>query len=271
MGMVGSITATVVISAITSAVVSVVTFVVGVRISKDQGDRAALRAIYQRLFEHFHNLREAISDGRPKAWPDFPLRDNEFVSPFRAMQLSGEANLLPPALAARCECVENDAVMAGGRVRKWISETYIPQLANLINTLAPASKKSILQRTYRDVRAIQLSLMSDAELQELAEAIRTDRLGVGLELSMERGHSNRLYVYPEYIAGGDSAAFITQLWRVAQDDEAAKELREDLATAASALDQLIGVLSARIRDPHPLSESIRLSFTDALRGRQPDR
>jgi hypothetical protein len=264
--MAGSITATVVISAITSAIVSVVAFVVGVRISKDQGDRTTLRAIYQRLFEHFHDLREAIGDGRPKAWPDFPLREDEFVPPFRTMQLTGEANLLPPTLAARCECAESAALIAGGRMRKWVSDTYVPQLASLINILAPASKKSILQRTYRDVRPIQLSLMPDAELQKLAEAIRTDRLGVGLELSMERGHSNRLYVYPEYVAGGDSAALITQLWRLAQDDESATKLRADLAAAATELDQLIRVLSARIRDPHPLFESIRLSLSDALRG-----
>src|SRR5689334_3936767 len=108
-------TGTVLVSAITSALVSMLTFVVSVRVSKDQGDRAPLRAVYQRLFEHFRELREAIRSGRPKTWGDYPLKGNHYVPPFSAMQISGEANLLPPQLALRCDTVERETLISGSK------------------------------------------------------------------------------------------------------------------------------------------------------------
>ncbi|SRR5258707_39997 len=110
----GTITSTVVVSALTSAAVSVITFVIGVRVSKDQGDRPMLRTIYETLFQHFRGLREAIRKGQPRLWRDFPLEGDRYTPPFAKMNLTGEASLIPDALARRCDKTEREALIAGG-------------------------------------------------------------------------------------------------------------------------------------------------------------
>lgn len=139
--MTGSITATVAVSALTSAIVSLTTFVIGVRLSKDQGDRPVLRALYQRLFEHFSELRAAIQDGQPKAWSSFPHKNNEFVPPFRAMQQSGEVNLLPPGLAQECERAEREALSAGSLLKRWLQESYVPNGSRLSHRSRPGRRE----------------------------------------------------------------------------------------------------------------------------------
>lgn len=265
--MISSITATVVVSAITSVIVSLLTFVVGVRLSKDQGDRPVLRALYQRLFEHFDEIRKAIKDGQPMAWSSFPLKQNEYVPLFRALQQSGEANLLPPGLASECERVEREALSAGSHLRRWLEEKYIPEIRGFLTALVPAGKKAIERRTYRQLHASQLSSFNEDSLESFIQDIAREQLGVGLELAMERGRSDVWYLYPEYVPEGNFASILKEAWRRSQKSDEASKLHTDLKIAAHELDRLTITLKARVRDPHPLMESVRRSLSDAFRGR----
>jgi hypothetical protein len=265
--MTGSITATVAVSALTSAIVSLVTFVIGVRISKDQGDRPVLRTLYQRLFEHFTELRRAIEDGTPKAWSNFTQKDNEFVPPFRAMQQSGEANLLPPELGQECDKVEREALAAGSRLKRWLEETYIPDIRGYLTVLVPAGKKAIERGTYRELRASQLSSFSEDGLESFIAEVERGGLGIGFEFATERGRTERWFLFPEYVPDGNWASILKESWRRGQTGAEAVKLHADLRIAAADLDGLIAALKARIRDPHPLMESVRRSLSDAIRGR----
>jgi hypothetical protein len=265
--MTGSIPATVAVSAITSAIVSVVTFVIGVRLSKDQGDRPVLRALYQRLYEHFSEMRRAIEDGQPKAWSSFPQKNNEFLPPFRAMQQSGEANLLPPELGQECEKVEREALAAGSRLKRWLEETYIPDIRGYLTVLVPAGKKAIERRTYRPLRASQLSSFNEEGFQGFVVEIERQQLGDGVEFATERERTDTWFLFSEYVPEGNWASVLKEAWRRGQDSAEAAQLHTDLKVAAADLDRLIAALKARIRDPHPLMESVRRSLSDAIRGR----
>lgn len=265
--MTGSITATVAISALTSAIVSLLAFVISVRLSKDQGDRPVLRALYQRLFEHFSEMLEAVEDGLPKAWSSFPHKNNEFVPPFRAMQQSGEADLLPPGLARECEKVERDALSAGSRLERWLRETYIPNIRGYLTILVPAGRKAIERRAYRQLRASQLSSFNEDSLETFIEEIEREQMGIGFEFATERGRTEMWFLFPEYAPEGNWASFLKEAWRRGQAGAEAAKLHTDLKIAAADLDRLIVALKGRIRDPHPLMESVRRSLSDAIRGR----
>ena len=265
--MTGSITATVAVSALTSAIVSLIAFVVGVRLSKDQGDRPLLRALYQRLFEHFKEMREAIEQGQPKSWSSFPPKNNEYVPPFRAMQQSGEVNLLPDELARECEKVEREALSAGSRLKQWLQETYIPDIRGYLTVLVPAGKKAIERRTYRELRASRLGSFSEDDLETFIHEIEAGGLGIAFEFATERGRTEPWFLFPEYVPEGNWASTLKEAWRRGHTSAEAATLHADLNKAAADLDALILALKARIRDPHPLLESVRRSMADAIQGR----
>lgn len=62
---------TVLISIGTSLIVSLITFILGLKSGKNQADRAYLQKIYKNLYSHFHDIELALLDGRPKEWHDY--------------------------------------------------------------------------------------------------------------------------------------------------------------------------------------------------------
>ena len=62
---------TVVTSILTSAVVSLFTFVLGLKSGKNQADRAFLQGLYKQLYAHFSEIEAGIKEKRPKKWEDY--------------------------------------------------------------------------------------------------------------------------------------------------------------------------------------------------------
>lgn len=260
-----TITVTIIVSAVTSGIVSIGTFVVGVRMAKDQGDRAALRQIYQRLFEHFRAIDDAIGDQKPKGWNDFPLKGDRYVPVFGQMQVDGEANLMPPLLIEQCEKLEIDALTAGGRYRQWVRETYIPALKALMSERA-ASSSAITMRSYRQLSAHELGLMSVEEIHNLAADLETRMLGVGVQVAVERGKHDVLHIYPDHLTNGNIRELLIDAAALVSADAKGRELAKAVHALRPRLATHLAKLKVRIRDPHPLYESILRSFRDAVRG-----
>jgi hypothetical protein len=183
------------------------------------------------------------------------------------MQQSGEANVLPPELARECEKVEREALSAGSRLKMWLQESYIPDIRGYLTVLVPAGKQAITRRRYRQLRASRLSSFNADGLESFIEAIERQQLGIGIEFATELGRTEMWYVFPEYVPEGDWASILKEAWRRGQASTEAAKLHTDLKIAAANLDRLIVALKARIRDPHPLIESVRRSLSDAIRGR----
>lgn len=62
---------TVLISIFTSIVVSLFTYVLGLKTGKNQSDRAMIQGIYKKIYAHFDNLCEKIQQNRPLTWENF--------------------------------------------------------------------------------------------------------------------------------------------------------------------------------------------------------
>jgi len=205
--------------------------------------------------------------GRPKDWSSFPKKDQQYVPPFRAMQKSGEANLLPTRVAADCEKAEVDALSAGSRLQRWLEQTYLPAIRSYLTTLVPAGKNAIVGRRYRELQLSWLCSFNQEELETFIQELERDQLGVGVEFATERGRTDKWFIYSDYAPQGDWTPILREAWRRGQADPEAAKVNADLKIAAASLDKLIVVLKARIRDPHPLIESIRRSLSDAFRSR----
>ncbi|WP_157078271.1 hypothetical protein [Sphingobium abikonense] len=192
-----TITLTVIISTITSAVFGFVTFVVSVRLAKDQGDRVDLREIYRSLYEHFGLLRDAIEAHDPKTWSDFPRSGDRSTPPFRRMLESGKANLLPELIRRECENTETEVLRAGSIYRNWVKETYAPTLRAVLNAHLEGNDKSSSGRSYHQISVGKLPLMPREKIAALTDAVDQNRHGLGVEFSFERGRTDMVHVYAD--------------------------------------------------------------------------
>lgn len=110
----GIVIETVLISLITSLIVSLVTFILGLKSGKNQADRAKLQELYQKIYAHFLSLDEAIKEGRPKEWIDFKKKESmyrtEYFPLIREMKHSGELLLVKKSVAEKAENLEMECM-----------------------------------------------------------------------------------------------------------------------------------------------------------------
>ena len=86
---------TVLLSLGTSLIVSIVTFILGLKSGKNQADRAKLQNIYKQLHSHFEELKDALLHDNPKSTPAYKkisrdMYTTEFFPPVKEMKRSGE-------------------------------------------------------------------------------------------------------------------------------------------------------------------------------------
>lgn len=62
---------TVLISIFTSLVVSLITFILGLKAGKNQADRTKLQSLYLDMLNHFNEIKERLIEGYPKRWSDY--------------------------------------------------------------------------------------------------------------------------------------------------------------------------------------------------------
>ncbi|MGB3319603.1 MAG: hypothetical protein WA978_09785 [Sphingopyxis granuli] len=262
----GSFSATLVVSAVTSAVVSIATFIIGVRMAKDQGDRAVARDIYQRLFSHFEDLKRSIDDGAPKSWEAFPLVDNKFMPVFRKMQRTGECHLLPPKILADCEAIETALLAAGLSYRKWIVATYGPALSRLATDLTGGRTESIFGRPSVDLSAGRLALLEARDQDAIVARLQERDQGIQLAIPTEQPLHQRSSVYPEHLEFQSLALFLKRATELRSADPEGSKLVAEIRMLDVRLISLLARLRRRIRDPHPLHESIIHAMADLRPG-----
>lgn len=105
---------TVVTSILTSAGVSLFTFVLGLKSGKNQADRAFLQGLYKQLYAHFSELEAGLIDNRPKKWEDYKSiqqgNRTKFYPPVREMQRTGDILYLNKRIADQAIKLEVDCL-----------------------------------------------------------------------------------------------------------------------------------------------------------------
>lgn len=105
---------TVVTSILTSAVVSLFTFVLGLKSGKNQADRAFLQELYKKLYAHFSELEIGLKEKHPKRWEDYERVDKGnticFYPPVRKMEKTGDILYLQNRIAKQASQLEIDCL-----------------------------------------------------------------------------------------------------------------------------------------------------------------
>lgn len=95
---------TVLLSLATSLIVSLITFILGLKSGKNQTDRAKLQNLYRDLYSHFSDLKESLQHNRPKSWRNYKkvergLYTIEYFPPVKELKRTGDILFLNKKIA----------------------------------------------------------------------------------------------------------------------------------------------------------------------------
>ena len=127
---------TVLLSLATSLIVSMVTFVLGLKSGKNQADRAKLQNIYRDLYSHFSDLKDALKRNRPKTWTDYKkiergLYSTEYYPPVKDLKRSGDILFLNRKIADEALELELQMMNYSSDLSRHIPEIHKAIISNL--------------------------------------------------------------------------------------------------------------------------------------------
>ena len=79
----------------TSLIVSLITFILGLKSGKNQADRAKLQDLYKNLYSHFSDLKDSLNKNRPKSWKNYKKVERgiysvEYFPPVKELHRTGD-------------------------------------------------------------------------------------------------------------------------------------------------------------------------------------
>ena len=180
------------------------------------------------------------------------------------MELNGRASVLPNDLFEALKEAEVCAVNAGSRLIHLAGEVALPHIRSLMGEHVRSPTSSLSGRSYRSVRVIDIIL----EPVAFRASTFDSQLGLGIETALERSRTHTLYAYPETVVEGTIEELVAAVADCA-DLKALSEVKTEVVSARAKLAEACSLLKARIREPHPLYESIDETIGDIVAAFRP--
>lgn len=251
------ITVALLVSLVVQGVISIFVFAAGIRVAKERSDRSTVRAIYKDILEHLKELLRRTKSADPMRWPDFKLEREGYMPLMRKLEKSGDLNLLPPTLGADLVKVEFEALQAGQKFRRYAEEELAPKLDEFIRSKVDTSKpvpSSDASKGYISFTPFSALIADERYIASTTDrlATTTPRLGFGMRLP--GGKVETVMIIPERLVEGDLPSFYRALTE--ETKKIGADAAAELAKTGEELEWAIQVVSERIRDPHPFSETV---------------
>lgn len=267
---------TILTSFITSATVSLITFILGLRAGKNQSDRQSLKDRYRRLAVHFEDIASGIRHGRPREWGDYPVnhRARRFDTPVKQMLSDGSLLDMPSSLVQQMEDVEKDALAYGWRYQQaadvaWnaakntVQQQAVVPLKETDCSLTPLSSQQIPRRW---IEVSFFELLSDGV--EMASKHLSDdpELGVVLVYYSRDRRRCEIRLGPGVVTG-NVTDLLRDIWAVSSSVPEFRKVLQDKPSILRRVERLQRKLANRARDPHPFWETLVGAWLDLFRFR----
>lgn len=251
-------------SAAVSLVVSIFVFVIGVRIGKERMDRKAMREKYQELFQHFKSLLDSIEGKKLKVWRDYPLVGDSYSPPVRAYLNDGTLNLFPSSISKRMLDLETDTLVASSRISYEAFSKIAPRLEAEVAAALQSEAPQQGTKKIRELSALKLALMNDKEFEDLKIFLNSEpEVYLSLNTSEERGKIRTRYIRSDNLNEMNLSQLLDHLRKVASEEK--EEDYASLEGLQKRLNEMQKLLAKRIRDPHPIRETIGSTLSDLFR------
>lgn len=106
---------TVFVSILTSLLVSLITFTLGMKSGKNQADRQRLKELYKNITVHFQNLKKGLESHTPKTWRSFSDKTGNSDPLVKRMIKNGDIIEINGKISKRAEETEKQALALGWR------------------------------------------------------------------------------------------------------------------------------------------------------------
>lgn len=268
---------TVVTSILTSAVVSLFTFVLGLKSGKNQADRAFLQELYKNLYVHFSELEVGIKEKRPKRWKDYKEINKEHTIEYfplvKEMKRTGDILYLKKKIADKASQLELDCLNYSLNLdelckkvheyflecpelfdNKLVDETYDKKNSPLIKlgTANPTGCKTYRYFTY--------GVLVDKEklLEQLNERDASDQK-YALDFALKGNPSEReLVIYPCSLAV-DNETFAKKITEYANGEFNTVAAERDIL---ERIEKLKKIVAKRAKNPTGFWETFVGAFLD---------
>lgn len=162
---------TVLLSLVTSLIVSLITFILGLKSGKNQTDRVKLQNMYKDLYSHFSELKDSLNHNRPKSWENYKKVERGFFPPVKELKRTGDILYLKRKIADEALNLENEVMNYSSNLTRHIPEIHATLISDLkiykdgytfkkyqgntsetshFETANPEQCKSFWPRNYRD-------------------------------------------------------------------------------------------------------------------------
>lgn len=271
---------TVLVSIGTSLVVSLITFILGLKSGKNQADRAFLQKLYKEIYRHFCEIDDSMKEGRPKEWSDYKkiqtMHSTKYYPLVKELERTGDILYLKGRIAKEALTLEKDCLHYSYDANETIARIHRciidnPQFFNGGITFNSYQQKDDdskaktqnleASNTYRIVSYF-LFLEPDKLKSTLLQWKNADKQ-YALEFTT-RGNPprNSFTIYP-----GDLNAnvdeFVNQIVTlVKKSDSKYSEIHDTKESLEKRIDKLKKKLSKRVKNPSTFWETFIGAFID---------
>lgn len=250
------VTLPLIVSFLTSLLVSVFVFAIGVRVGKERVDRATLRKMYQEIYAHLRQMKDSIGSGRPKEWADYPLDGNNYWPLLRTMEREGTINILPASLGRDLILVEKEFLTAAFHFKRNLEDQLSPSVSDIVEEHVSGATNPMQGSSYVEIDFGFLVLGQKTAYKHLINRLTTERLGINLRLPIENGKISQKYIFSDNIKSGRIEDVVAKIEAATLANEETSKRVEELRRWEGKVSDFMGKVSVRIKDPHPLWETV---------------
>ena len=267
-------------SVITSVVVSMFTFILGLKSGKNQADRALLQELYKHLYAHFSELETGLKEKRPKRWIDYKgIKDGCYTRYYpvvREMERTGDILHIKNKIARQAVKIESDCLCYKDRVDELClkvhehiihsPELFNGELIDVTHNRNSANSWKIVEtqnikncKTYMNM---SYELLLDKErLVKALDSRDSDDNMYALAFCMRGNPPERqLTVYPNALAD-DNVVFAERISEFAQKT---MDCASDEKELLNRIEKIKGILAKRAKEPTGFWETVAGAFADVF-------
>jgi hypothetical protein len=250
------------VAGVGSIIISLIGFIIGMRVAKDRADRAVLRELYQDIYAQFRDIHDQSMSGKPKRWSDYPLVASRYVPKVMALEKDGRIGMLPDRLGKALLQLEQDALVAASNFYSAVTdETLRAQIASTFDLRVDSPRRMLNGRAYVSYNLAELASKGTSNFRSRDDLT----LGYGFMIPCLEKPGDQFYIYPEQMRVGNVDELFEQIAADIKGNERLQSAITVLATIQVRTRSVLMVLASRIKDPNPFWETLTQALPDLFR------
>ena len=265
---------TIVTSLITSVIVSLLTFVTGLKAGKMQLDRAKKQQLYKQLYICFSEMEERLKENYPLKWNSYTKGNTPLVK----MVQNGDSVFLKPEIVNQCIEVQKKGLQLGGNLTYDYDKKLFETLAQIIPFLKSTSKvkneQFIEQRTYISdgsklgtSSSYRYSFINLVLVDDFRKMFEVKDESKQYEIEFHDSDNPKTYHFAIYkdAMPDDKNPMLRQLSTELEKLNIREEYMSRKEDSLKDLKALVSVLKRRTKDPDSFWEIFSGAFTDIFK------